>query len=160
MRNTLILLTVLGVGLIAASISMLVLPIQPVLKVGGEVTSKANVTIILYAGEPNASTYAFGSKPGNLTSPGPTLRFHVADVVNVTVVDIGKMPHAFVVTDAPNTNAKTVFGAVIASGSLPLNPGERGSVVFKADSVGTYYYICPVPGHVQLGMWGKIFVTP
>ena len=160
MRNTLIVLTVLGASLIAASISMLVLPIQPALNTGGGVVGKANVTFILYAGEPNTSTYAFGSKPGNLTSPGPTLSFHVADVVNVTVVDVGIMPHAFVVTDVPNTNAKTLFGAVIASGSLPLNPGERGSVVFKADSVGTYYYICPVPGHVQLGMWGKIVVVP
>jgi len=160
MRNTLILLTVMGTVLIAASISMLVLPIQPALQIGSEIASKANVTFILYAGEPNASTYGFGLKPSNLTSPGPTLSFHVADVVNVTVIDVGKMPHAFVITDVPNTNGKTLFGAVIASGSVPLNPGERGSVVFKADSSGIYYYLCPVPGHVQLGMWGKIIVAP
>ena len=150
----------IGVALIAGSLSMLILPIQPPLQVANVPLGRANVTFILYAGEPNASKYAFGSDPSNLTSPGPTLSFHVTDVVNVTVVDVGMMPHAFVVTDTPNTNGKTLFGAVIASGSTPLNPGEKGTVVFKADSAGSYYYICPVPGHVQLGMWGKIIVTP
>ena len=160
MRRTLILLTVMGVALIAGSISMLVLPIQPTLNTGNLPVGKANVTFVLYAGEASATTFAFGLKPGNLTSPGPTLTFNISDIVNVTVIDVGSMPHAFAVTDAPNTNANTLFGAAIASGGMPLNPGEKGTVVFKADTTGSYYYICPVPGHVEQGMWGKIIVKP
>ncbi|RMF30463.1 MAG: hypothetical protein D6752_04035, partial [Candidatus Nitrosothermus koennekii] len=31
-------------------------------------------------------------------------------------------------------------------------------VTFTADTPGTYYYICLVPGHAALGMQGKFIV--
>ncbi len=139
---------------------MLDLGLQPPLQTGGGPVGKATVTFVLYAGEPSATTFAFGLRPDNLTSPGPTLTFRVSDTVNVTIIDVGKVSHAFAVTDAPHTNGKTLFGAAIASASMPLNPGEKGTVVFKAASSGSYYYICPVPGHPELGMWGKVVVNP
>ncbi len=118
-----------------------------------------NVSFTIYAGEISTSTYGFGLSSGNLTSPGPTLSFKVNDVVKITYTNAGKIPHAFAITDAAKTGANVLFGATIASSSAPLSPGGSGTVIFTASTAGSYYYICPVPGHAELGMWGRVNVT-
>jgi uncharacterized cupredoxin-like copper-binding protein len=160
LKGPLIVMTLVGATLIVASLSMLLLPLQPPLQTAQQASSNANVTFVLYAGEPSSSTFAFGLKPNNLTSPGPTLTFSTHDTVNVTLVNVGKVSHAFALTNSPHTNSMTLFNAAIASASMPLNPGGRGTIVFKADTPGSYYYICPVPGHAELGMWGNVLVKP
>ena len=152
----------LATALFVGALSMLVFPIQPQLTTGsGSVSGKTpTVNITLYAGEISSSKYGFGTSPNNITSPGPTLRFKTSDVVNLTIVNVGTLPHAFALTTAPKTGATTLFGATIASGTYPLSPGQRGNVIFAPNSPSSEdYYICPVPGHAELGMYGSVIVS-
>ncbi len=46
---------------------------------------------------------------------------------------------------------------------MPVPAPQGGSwyeatTTFMAPTPGTYYYLCPVPGHAQAGMWGKLVV--
>jgi uncharacterized cupredoxin-like copper-binding protein len=155
---------ILAAALFFGSLSMLVFPIQPQLIVGspgsGSSGGTPTVSVTLYAGEISTGKYGFGLSDNNLTSPGPTLRFKTSDVVNVTVVNVGKLPHAFALTNAPRTGASVLFSAAIASGSNPLPPGQKGTTIFRPNSPSDlYYYICPVPGHPELGMYGSCIVT-
>lgn len=52
-----------------------------------------NVSVTLYAGSVSLTVYGFGNSATSITSPGPTLTFKVGDVVNMTVVNVGNMPH-------------------------------------------------------------------
>jgi FtsP/CotA-like multicopper oxidase with cupredoxin domain len=143
-----------------AAMSVLVFPIQPQLvsSRGGLGTPTVNVT--LYAGEFSATKYGFGLSPNNITSPGPTLRFKTSDIVNLTLVNAGQVPHAFAMTNAPRTGASVLFNAQVASSSNPLSPGQSRSTTFAPNSPSSlYYYICPVPGHSELGMYGSCVVT-
>ena len=151
----------LAIAFLAAALSMLLLPIQPQLITGSSSSGKTpTVNVLLYAGEISGTKYGFGFSANNLTSPGPTLRFNTSDVVNVTVINAGKMPHAFAVVNAPKTGATVLFNAQIASSSNPLQPGQKGTVIFTPNSPNDqYYYICPVPGHAESGMYGSVIVT-
>ena len=101
-----------------ATMVVLVFNIQPPLTPSSSSSGKTpTVNILLYEGEISGSLYGFGNSPNNLTSPGPTLRFTTSDVVNITVINVGKMPHAFAITDAPKTGAKVLFNAEIGSAS-------------------------------------------
>jgi uncharacterized cupredoxin-like copper-binding protein len=119
-----------------------------------------NVNIILYEGAVSSSLYGFGYSANNLVSPGPTLTFKVGDIVNVTVTDVGQLPHNWAIVSTNQTSAPVQFKAQIRSASSPLQHGESGSVVFTVTKAGDYYYICQVSGHVDLGMWGKVVVNP
>jgi len=121
---------------------------------------KPNVSMTLYAGEVSLTQYGFGNSATAITSPGPTLTFTVGDVVNMTVFNVGTMPHNWALTSSNDTSAKVLFGAEIDSGTVPIPVNETGSVVFKVTNAGNYYYICQVPGHAQLGMWGNVVVNP
>ncbi len=147
---------------LVSTVAFLILPIQlPLTGPTGSITGTPTVTITLYAGEISTTKYGFGLSPNNLTSPGPTFYFNTTDIVKITLVNAGQFPHAFAVVNAPRTGATTLFGATIASGSNPLPPGQSGSVAFSPNTVSSqYYYICPVSGHAELGMWGTIVVTP
>lgn len=120
----------------------------------------ATVNITLYEGEINGGANgAFGNSSSSLTSPGPDLEFHVGDVVHITVYNVGKLAHSWaIVSDKSNVNS-VVFNSAIQSGSTPIQPGQSASTTFTVDKAGSYYYVCQVPGHVDLGMWGNIKVT-
>ena len=122
-------------------------------------TGSNTVTMSLYAGEASASAYGWGLTQSNIISPGPTLNMTVGTTYKLTVYDVGMMPHAFVIKDSQSTTGNTMWGAAVASGSNPLTPGQNGVVTFTPTQAGTYYYICPVPGHIQLGMWGYVKVS-
>jgi uncharacterized cupredoxin-like copper-binding protein len=119
-----------------------------------------NVSLTLYAGQVSLTQYGFGNTPTNITSPGPNLTFKVGDVVKMTVFNSGTMPHNWALAASESTSGKVLFGAQIDSGSVPIPVNESASVVFKVTSAGNYFYICQVPGHVQLGMWGNVVVNP
>jgi plastocyanin len=119
-----------------------------------------NVGVSLYEGEVSSNIYGFGYSENNLVSPGPTLTFTVGDVVNLTVTNVGQLPHNWGIVSTNQTSAPVQFSAQIRSGSSPLQHGESGSVVFTVTKAGDYYYICQVSGHVDLGMWGKVVVNP
>ncbi len=143
-----------------AAISVLVLNIQVPLSPNTDVTNKTpTVTITLYAGEISNNKFGFGTTANNITSPGPTLRFKISDVVNVTLVNAGTMPHAFAITAEAKTGSSALFGATIASSANPLSPGQSRSIVFAPSNAGSFYYICPVPGHAETGMYGSVIIT-
>ena len=121
---------------------------------------KPNVSMTLYAGDNSAALYGFGNSATAITSPGPTITFNVGDVVNMTVFNVGTMPHNWALTSSNATSATVLFGAQIDSGSIPIAVNGTASVVFKVTKSGDFYYICQVPGHVQLGMWGNVVVNP
>jgi uncharacterized cupredoxin-like copper-binding protein len=151
---------VIAVLFFAATMSMLVFPIQPPLVSSSKVSKAPTINIILYGGEISSTKFGFGLTPSNLTSPGPTLVFKTTDVVNLTFVNVGKMPHAFVVTELPTYTAKHLFNSAIGSASNPLNSGESATVIFQPNIVENVYYICPIPGHADsFGMWGEVAIT-
>jgi nitrite reductase (NO-forming) len=119
-----------------------------------------NVSVTLYAGSVSQTVYGFGNSATSITSPGPTLTFKVGDVVNMTVVNVGNMPHNWALVTTNQTSAKVLFGAQIDSGSVPIEMNQTGSVVFKVAQSGNFNYICQVPGHVSLGMWGSVVINP
>ena len=120
--------------------------------------SAPNINVTLYAGEISATLYGFGFSSSNLTSPGPTLTLKVGDVVEMTLHNVGKMPHSFEVNTQNNTNGQVLFNSEISPRTY-IQPNQIGSVVFKVTMAGDFYYICPVPGHAELGMWGPCKIT-
>lgn len=123
----------------------------------GNGSPQAN-TIILYGGEISASEFGFGLSSDNITSPGPVLELTMGQLTNITFINSGEFPHAFSLTDAPEENAQVLFSATVGSSSVPVVSGGKGSVVFTPDMAGEYHYICPIPGHVQAGMWGNVTI--
>jgi uncharacterized cupredoxin-like copper-binding protein len=119
-----------------------------------------NVSVTLYAGERALGEYGFGNSSTNITSPGPTLTFKVGDVVNMTVFNVGTMPHNWALVTTNQTSAPVLFSAKIASGSVPIEVNQTGSVIFTVTKSGNFSYVCQVPGHVQGGMWGSVVINP
>jgi uncharacterized cupredoxin-like copper-binding protein len=114
--------------------------------------------LTLYAGEVSSAAYGFGNTAASIASnPGPTITLKQGQSYTMTVTNSGTMPHAWEIT-RDKTTGTVVFGAQIAAATY-LAPGTSGSVTFTPNEVGTFYYICPVPGHVALGMWGTVTVT-
>jgi len=128
--------------------------------VGVGAPPKPNVSTTLFAGEVSMMQYGFGNSATAITSPGPPLTFKVGDVVNMTVFNAGTMPHNWALVSANQTSASVLFGAKIDSGTNPIPVNETGSVTFTVTKAGDYFYICQVPGHLQLGMWGNVVVNP
>jgi uncharacterized cupredoxin-like copper-binding protein len=127
---------------------------------GGGVTP--NVTVDLYGGAlanpTSTADYGFGLSANDLTSPGPTLNFTVGDVVKVTFHNVGTLPHSFEINTQNSTNGQVLFNSEINPGTY-VQPGQTGTVTFTVDQAGDFYYICPVPGHADLGMWGHVTIT-
>jgi uncharacterized cupredoxin-like copper-binding protein len=157
---SLVAVIVLATVFFFASISTLVFRIQPALVASVDVSGKTpTVNFLLYAGELSDSKFGFGFSPDTLSSPGPTLRFKTSDVVNITVVNSGKIPHAFVITSAPRTGAPTLFNSAIGSTNDPLQPGQSKSVIFSPNNAGSaFFYICPISGSAEAGMYGSIVI--
>lgn len=154
----LVLVIVLAAVLYFSVIAVLVFDIQPQLTSNVNSNKTPTVNITLYEGEISPTKYGFGNSSNLLTSPGPTIRFNMSDVVNITVVNVGSMPHAFEITNAPKTGSTMLFNAQIGASSY-LEPGQKGTVIFTPNNAGSFYYICPVPGHAELGMYGSIVIT-
>jgi uncharacterized cupredoxin-like copper-binding protein len=113
--------------------------------------------LTMYAGEISTASYGFGNTAATITSPGPTMTLKEGTSYTMTVTNSGTMPHAWEIT-RDKTTSTVLFGAQIDPTSY-ISPGASGSVTFTPTEVGTFYYICPVPGHVALGMWGTVIVT-
>jgi plastocyanin len=140
------------------AMAVLVFNLQPPLTASSNSNKTPTVNIVLYEGEISTTKYGFGNSSTLLTSPGPTLRFNMSDVVNITVVNVGTMPHAFAITNSPKTGATVQFNAEVGASSY-LEPGKQGTVIFTPTNAGAFYYICPVPGHAELGMYGSVVIT-
>lgn len=165
MKNTLkeylplILIGVLALAFFLGAISMLIFNLQPTLRTSSKSRTPTS-TIILYEGETSDGKLGFGTAPNNLTSPGPTIGFSTSDTVNITVINVGKLPHAFAITTMPVQGATVLFGAVIGSAVNPLKPGQEGSVVFAPNNAAfDYWYISPVGNDAEDGMYGAVVVS-
>ena len=119
-----------------------------------------NISVKLYSDEISASVYGFGNSSSTVTSPGPTLTFKVGDVVNATLINVGDMPHNWALVNTNQASANVLFDSEIASETVPLQTNQTGSVIFTVTQAGNFFYICQVPGHLQLGMWGNVVVNP
>lgn len=76
-------------------------------------------------------------------------------------------PHGFELTTAapPYPRMAMMAGRIAARGAfiMPVPPPKANqwyaaNATFQAPPPGTYYIICPVPGHAQQGMWAKLVV--
>jgi len=103
------------------------------------------------------SDLAFNALTGE---PGhnPTITASVGDKIMFNVENAGKGFHAFGVTSETEGFSGIVSSSAVASASSPLKSGQTGSSEFVPSKEGTYYYICTVPGHRELGMVGEIIV--
>jgi nitrite reductase (NO-forming) len=102
-------------------------------------------------------TLAFNSLPGE-DGHNPDITVKSGDSVTIHVKNIGKSFHAFGVVTNPEDPTTIISGSAIKDPNNPLKPGEEGEATFTAGAPGTYYYICTVPGHAQLGMKGSFIV--
>jgi plastocyanin len=105
-----------------------------------------------------ADSYGFGTSADNiLSNPGPTLQLQVGQTYTMTVHNVASISHSWeiVATKAVGT---PMFGAGINVNNY-IQPGQSGSVTFTPDQAGSFYYVCTVPGHINLGMWGNVEIT-
>lgn len=75
----------------------------------------------------------------------------------MTVHNVASIPHSWeiVATKAVGT---PLFGAGIDVDNY-IPAGQSGSVTFTPDQTGNFYYVCTVPGHIALGMWGDVEIS-
>ncbi len=84
----------------------------------------------------NASEYKF--------SP-VTLTVKKGEPIKLTLKNVGKMPHDFVI-DELGIRTKKIAG------------GDTDTIVFTPEKTGTFEYYCSVGSHRALGMVGKITI--
>ena len=77
----------------------------------------------------------------------PDLRATVGDVVKITMVNGDPVLHDMKIDE---------FN--VTTGELTAQD-QQASVIFKVTQAGEYVYYCTVPGHREIGMWGKLIVT-
>jgi len=167
-KRTVILLTsTVLIVVLGVIITLLVFPSLSRLNDGrtiGTFTFTATRTIILYAGE-SGSRYLFGLAPDNLTTPGPTLILKRGEPVKIILKPVGALGHTFIVINSlegilPGRRINPAFdNAKIGEEIKPIEPRSEALTVFIPDKLGTYYYICGVAGHYQLGQWGTLIVV-
>ncbi len=156
---SLIIIGILVLALFLGVIFVIVFGLQPPLSPNVEALNMTpTVNIVLYVGEMNGQP-GFGYTMMTLTSPGPTLRFKISDIVNVTLVNVGTKSYAFALTDVPHTGSTVLFKSEIGSVSSPLQPGQTGSVVFKPNYASqTFFYTSPLPGDAEAGLYGSVLI--
>jgi len=97
---------------------------------------------------------ALTGEPGH----NPSINAEVGDKIVFNVKNQDGGFHAFGVTAAEEGFAGIIPGSEVGSASSPLAQDDSGSSEFVPAEAGTYYYICTVPGHRELGMVGEIIV--
>ncbi len=107
--------------------------------------------------EDGFSDLAFNALTGE-EGHNPTINANVGDKIVFNVENAGKGFHAFGVTANEEGFSGLFSGSEVAAASSPLKAGDSGSSEFVPPEEGTYYYICTVPGHRELGMVGEIIV--
>lgn len=97
----------------------------------------------------------------------PTLYINKGTTVHITLVNEDNIMHGFeVVAASPPFSNKPMmsYSPLFSSFIMPIR-GTNTNQYHSADktmtvtSTGTYYYICPVPHHAAMGMYGKLVVS-
>lgn len=126
---------------------------------GKAMTGKQFDVEINFIESPDFKTLAFNALPGE-EGHNPDVHASVGDKIEFVVTNKGKSFHAFGVTEAADGLEGIISGTEVNTANNPLKPGQSGTSSFVPDKEGTYYYVCTVPGHRELGMQGKIIVGP
>ncbi|MDE1829370.1 MAG: multicopper oxidase domain-containing protein [Thaumarchaeota archaeon] len=123
----------------------------------GSFTGTEHDVSLKFVESPDFKNYGFNAPIG---SPGanPEVDVKVGDKIVFSVTNGGKSFHAFAITASTSGPGPAIDGTTIGTADNPMKPGQSGTVTFIPGSAGTYYYICAVPGHRELGMEGKIVV--
>ena len=114
-------------------------------------------TLVMQEGEVflgNGVIYSGFTVNGSI--PGPTLIVEEGDVVELTAVNKGEVPHGLSV-HAAYTQTSKYFGRI--------NPGQTKSHTFRVNHPGVYMYHCApgghsIPMHTLLGQYGMMVVKP
>jgi FtsP/CotA-like multicopper oxidase with cupredoxin domain len=121
--------------------------------------SGSPIALTLYAGSVSSSTLGFGNTADNITSPGPTLSLKSGQTYTMTVHNVATdLAHSWEIVTTKAISSSPLFGAGIDINTY-IQPGQSGSVTFTPNQTGSFYYVCTVPGHIQLGMWGIVEIT-
>jgi uncharacterized cupredoxin-like copper-binding protein len=121
--------------------------------------SSSATTMTIYAGEPSGTAYGFGLNSSSITSnPGPTMTFTQGQTYTITLMNVGQAPHGWEIVSTKAVGT-AMFGAGIGVTSF-ISAGASASVTFTPTQSGDFFYLCTVPGHVALGMWGNVVVNP
>lgn len=102
-------------------------------------------------------TFAFGAVPGE-EGANPDIVVQAGDELRISTTNQGISFHSFAVVRDPDNANSMVWDSEIGTANAPLTRGQTGEVSFVADTPGTYYYICTVPGHALQGMKGTLIV--
>jgi uncharacterized cupredoxin-like copper-binding protein len=116
------------------------------------------IALTLYEGEVNSTDYGFGDSASSLSSPGPTLTLTQGQSYKMTVYNVGALPHSWEIASTNTGTPSPLFNSEINPGAY-IAGGGSGSVTFTPNQSGNFYYVCPVPGHTDLGMWGNVVIN-
>ncbi len=114
--------------------------------------------LTLYEGEVSSTSYGFGNSASSLSSPGPTLTLTQGQSYTMTVYNVGTLPHSWEISSTKTGTPSPLFSSEINPGTY-IAAGASGSVTFTPNQSGNFYYVCPVAGHGDLGMWGNVVVN-
>ncbi len=118
-----------------------------------------STALTLYEGEVSSTSYGFGNSASTLSSPGPTLTLTQGQSYTMTVYNVGAITHSWEIASTNTGTPSPLFNSEINPGAY-IAPGASGSVTFTPNQSGNFYYVCPVPGHSDLGMWGNVVINP
>jgi nitrite reductase (NO-forming) len=93
----------------------------------------------------------------NGTVPGPMIRAHEGDTVEIVLTNNGSS------TVSHNIDLHAVNGPGGGAGATTVAPGETKSFTFKAEASGLFIYHCAagvVADHIANGMYGGILIEP
>ena len=119
-------------------------------------TPTGPLEIIVYGGEVEATKYGYGFSEDSIKSPGPDIRVKVGTQVKLVFKNAGNLPHTLAITEEKKFDAEPLWGVQLGTPTKPVGPGNEKSITFTPNKAGEYYYLCQVPGHIELGMWGKL----
>ncbi len=123
----------------------------------GTFTGKEINVALKFVESPDFKNYGFNAPVGT-AGANPEIDVNPGDKITFDVTNAGKSFHAFAITTSPSGLGSAIENTIIGTADNPMKPGDKGTVSFVPASPGTYYYICAVPGHRELGMEGKIVV--
>jgi plastocyanin len=148
-RKTLALTIIFSFALVVGLISAFAVPVK----------AQSGTPLTLYAGEVSSSAYGFGNSANSITSPGPTLTLVEGTTYTITVYNVSHMSmlHSWEIVPTEAASSSPLWGAGIdLTNYIPV--GGSGSITFTPTQTGNFYYVCSFPGHIALGMWGKVVV--
>ena len=141
-------------------ILLLIISFVSILAMEAVQAQSQGTSLTLYAGSitSGSGTYGYGNSANDIVSPGPTLNLQVGTTYTMTVNNVGNIPHSWEIVSTKAVSDSPLFGAGIDISNY-ISPGSSGTVTFTPDQTGNFYYVCTVPGHITLGMWGNVVVS-